>query len=483
MAGTAPAARGGACLVFLRSSVNENPDAPAREPITRVMGEMRTFSVIWLGQLVSSLGSGLTGFALPVWIYEKTGSAEAFGLLFFAATVPTVLLSPIAGALVDRWDRRMVLLASDALAALMTLFIGVLLYTGSFEIWHLVVISGLGSAVGTFQMPAFTASVSMLVPQKHFVRASGMMQTSDAVTGILTPLLAGVLVTTLGLWGVLAIDFATFLIAVGTLAAVRIPNPPPSPEPRRSVLREAHDGWVFVRGHRALLYLLIYFPIINMGQGMVNPLFSPMVLSFANPAQLGAVVSISSVGMLAGSLALSAWGGPARKVRAMVIGQMLGAFMLICMGLRPSLVLVASSMFLMLLFGPLSQGSSQAIWLSKTPRHMMGRVFAIRRMLALSTMPIAALASGPLAERVFNPLLMPGGALEHSVGRVLGVGPGRGIALLFVVVGVFVMVATALLYLSPRVRRLEDEIPDAAPARPAPEATPAPEPQPAAAGA
>ena len=217
---------------------------------------------------------------------------------------------------------------------------------------------------------------------------------------------------------------------------------------------------------------------------MVNPLFSPMVLSFANPAQLGAVVSISSIGMLVGSVALSAWGGPARKVRAMVIAQMLCAFLLVCLGLRPSLVLVTACMFLTLMLAPLAQGSSQAIWLSKTPRHMMGRVFAIRRMLALSTMPIAALASGPLAERVFNPMLMPGGSLEHSVGRVLGVGQGRGIALMFVLIGAYVIVATALLCLSPRVRRLEDEIPDAAPERPAaPEAASAPQPQPAAAGA
>ncbi|HYR12201.1 MAG TPA: MFS transporter, partial [Longimicrobium sp.] len=452
--------------------------------ITRVLGEMRTFSVIWLGQLVSSLGSGLTGFALPVWVYQKTGSAEAFGLLFFAATVPMVVLSPFAGALVDRWDRRRVLLVSDGLSALMTLAIAALLYTDTFRIWHFVLLSGLGSAVATFQMPAFTASVGMLVPKRHFARASGMMQTSEAVTGILTPLVAGVLVTTIGLWGILAIDVATFLIAVATLAAVKIPNPPPAPGPRQHLLREAHDGWVFVRQRPALLYLLIYFPVINLGQGMVNPLFNPMVLSFANPAELGAVVSISSVGMLLGSVALSAWGGPRSKVTGLVVGQGVCAFFLMCVGLRPSLVLVTVSMFLMLLLAPLSQGSSQAIWLSKTPQHMMGRVFAIRRMLALSTMPVAALACGPLADRVFNPLLMPGGALEHSVGRVLGVGPGRGIALLFVLVGLFVMAATALLYLSPRVRRLEAEIPDAAPARPAaPEAAPAPAPQPAAAGA
>jgi DHA3 family macrolide efflux protein-like MFS transporter len=464
--------------------VNDNAAAPPREPAGRVLAEMRTFSVIWFGQLVSSLGSGLTGFALPVWIYQKTGSAEAFGLLFFAATVPMVLLSPIAGALVDRWDRRRVLVWSDGLSALMTLAIAVLLYTGAFHVWHLMVISALGSAVGTFQAPAFSASVGMLVPQRHFARASGMMQTSEAVTGILTPLIAGVLVTVIGVWGILAIDMVTFLVAVATLVAVRIPNPPPSDAPRRHLLREAHDGWVFVRERPGLLYLLIYFPIVNLGQGMVNPLFSPMVLSFATPAQLGAVVSISSIGLLLGGVALSAWGGPARKVRGLVVGQILCTLCLVATGLRPSLPLVTAAMFVMLLISSVPQASSQAIWLSKTPQHMMGRVLAIRRMLALSTMPVAALACGPLADRVLNPLLVPGGALEHSVGRVLGVGPGRGIALLFVLVGAFTLVMTALLYLSPRVRRLEDEIPDAAPARPAaPEAAPAPGPQPAAAGA
>ena len=458
-----------------------NPTPTAREPAPRVLAEMRTFSVIWLGQLVSALGSGLTAFALPVWIYQETGSVEAFGLLFFAATVPSVLLSPFAGALVDRWDRRAVLVASDGAAALMTLVLAALLYTGTFQLWHLFVVSALGSALGTFQSPAFNAAVGMLVPQRHFARASGMMQTSDAVSGILTPLIAGVLVTTIGLWGILAIDFATFLVAVGTLAAVRIPNPEPSGEPRRSLLREAHDGWAFVRARPALLYLLIYFPIVNLATGMTSPLFTPLVLSFATPAQLGAAVSVSSVGLLLGGLALSTWGGPERKVRGLVMGQIASMGCIIAAGLRPSVPLIAAAMFLNLAVGSVAAACSQAIWLSKTPKHMLGRVFAIRRMLALSTMPVAALACGPVAERVFKPLLVEGGPLADSVGRVLGVGPGRGIGLMFVLIGAFVICMTLLLYANPRVRRLEDEIPDAVPPRPVPDPAPAPEPQPAAA--
>jgi DHA3 family macrolide efflux protein-like MFS transporter len=455
---------------------------PARAPLRQVVRDMGPFSVIWIGQLVSGLGSGLTGFALPVWIYQKTGSAEAFGLLFFAATVPTVLMSPFAGALVDRWNRKTVLIAADAIAAALSLVIAALVFTGTFELWHLFVISVLGAAVGTFSDPAFMAAMGVLVPREHFTRASGLMQTSAAVNGILTPLLAGVLVTTIGLGGILIIDFATFLVGVGTLARVRIPAPPRSDTPRRPLLREAHDGWAFIRARPGLLMLLLYFPAVNLVSGMANPLFSPMVLSFATPAELGLVVSLASVGMLAGGVLLSAWGGPKRRMRGLVIGQMLGAVCLALTGLRPSLPLVAAAMFASMVLGPTAQACSQAIWLGKTPQEMMGRVLAIRRMLALSTMPLAALACGPLAERVFNPLLQPGGALAGSVGRVVGVGAGRGIGLMYVLIAGCILVLTALLYAHPRVRRLEDEVPDAAPARPAPgPAVPAP--QPAAAGA
>jgi MFS family permease len=440
----------------------------ARVPLRQVLREMRTFSVIWIGQLVSGLGSGLTGFALPVWIYEKTGSAEAFGLLFFAATVPNVLLSPFAGALVDRWDRKKVLIISDAVAALMSLVIAALVFTNTFAVWHLFVISVIGSSVGAFADPAFSATIGLMVPRQHFTRASGLLHTSSAANGILTPLLAGVLVSTIGLGGILVIDFATFLVGVGTLAAVRIPNPPPSDQPRRPLLREAHDGWAFVRARRGLLLLMFYFPFVNLLTGMVNPLFSPLVLSFATPAQLGLAVSMSSVGMLLGGVLLSAWGGPQGKVRGLMAGQILGAFCLAFIGLRTSLPLVAAALFFSMLFAPTAGSCSQAIWLSKTPPEMMGRVLAIRRMLAFSTMPVAALLCGPLADRVFNPLLMPGGALAGTVGRVVGVGPGRGIGLMFLLVSTLMIIITALLYANPRVRHLESEIPDAAPAHPEP---------------
>jgi DHA3 family macrolide efflux protein-like MFS transporter len=173
---------------------------------------------------------------------------------------------------------------------------------------------------------------------------------------------------------------------------------------------------------------------------------------------------------------LSAWGGPESKVRGLLVGQMLGAFFLAFIGLRPSMPLVAAALFLSMVIAPTAGSCSQAIWLSKTPPEMMGRVLAIRRMLAFSTMPVGALLCGPLADRVFNPLLMPGGALAGTGGRVVGVGPGRGIGLMFLLVSTLMIALTAALYAHPRVRRLEEEIPDAAPAHPAPAEPAEPEP-------
>jgi MFS transporter, DHA3 family, macrolide efflux protein len=435
-----------------------------REPLGRALAGMRPFLLLWAGQLVSGLGSGLTGFALPVWVYQRTGSAEAFGLLFFAATAPAVLVAPLAGAIVDRSDRRRVLIATDAASAVLTAGIAVLVLTGSFRLWHLMAMSAAASALGSFQYPAFAAAMGALVPKRHYTRAAGLLQSGDAAVGILTPLLAGVLVTTVGLAGVIAIDVATFLVAVTTLVLVRIPPVEPVEGPRPALWADAREGWRFVRARPGLLLLLLYFPVVNLGSGMIHPLFGPLVLSFATPAEMGALLSFASVGMLIGGLALGVWGGPERRVRGLVVGQALVCVCLAVVGLRPSLPLVGAGLFLSFLLAPAAQACSQSIWLSKTPRAMMGRVFAIRRMLAMSTTPIAALASGPLAERVFNPLLLPGGALAESVGRVLGTGPGRGIGLMFVLIAAFVLAATGALYLSPRVRRLEDEIPDAAPA-------------------
>jgi MFS family permease len=440
---------------------------------------MRGFSVLWAGQLVSMVGSGLTGFALPVWFYQRTGSAEQFAFLIFAGTVPALLLSPFAGALVDRWDRRTVLVLSDAGTALMTLVMAGLFFTDSFQVWHLFVVSVLGSAIGAFQDPAFHASVAQLLPQRHFARASAMMQTSAAASGVLAPAMAGALVTTIGLGGVLMIDFATFLVAVGTLAAVRIPRSPrggeDEPHAEPSLLREAAHGWRYVAARPGLKGLLLYAVAVAFVMSTTNVVLQPMVLSLASVGALGLVSSLSAVGMVLGGTVVTVWGGPKRRVRGLAASNLARAAALVVAGATASVPVIAAALFVIMLLLPISSAAAESLWMSKTPNHLQGRVFAIRRMITLAGTPLGILLAGPLAERVFEPLLAPGGALAGSWGRVIGVGEGRGMGMMLILLGTLFAAATLAMYLSPRVRRVEDELPDAAFApEPEPELPPAP---------
>jgi DHA3 family macrolide efflux protein-like MFS transporter len=427
---------------------------------------MTAFLVVWAGQVVSVLGSQLTGFALAVWIYQQTGSATLFALITLVTTVPGMLLLPFAGALVDRWDRRWAMILSDSGAGIATLALALLIWRGRLELWQIYVLMSVISCFSALRWPAFTAATTMLVPSRHLGRAAGLNQLGEAAAQILSPLLAGALVVTIGRQGIVLIDFASYLFSIATLLAVRIPRPPAvtggeGAPAKGSLWQEARSGWSFIRQRPGLLAVLTLFAVTNSGMGLVQVLLSPMVLSFASPAVLGRVLTVAGCGMLVGGLVMSAWGGPRRRVAGILGFLLFQGLILPLGGLRASAVLIAAGAFLYLLAMPVLVGTSQAIWQSKVPPGLQGRVFAVRRMVAISTLPLVYLSAGPLADRVFEPLMAIGGPLAGSVGLLIGVGKGRGIALMFIVTGVFIVLAVAAASRFPRLTRLESELPDA----------------------
>jgi len=269
----------------------------------------RTFLLIWFGQLISLTGSGLTGFALGVWVFQHAGSVTQFALISLFTTLPGIVFSPFAGALVDRWDRRWAMILSDAGAALSTLSIALLLSAGWLKIWHIYLLMAISSTFSAFQWPAYSAATTLLVPKEHFGRAGGMVQISEAVAQIASPVIAGVLIGVIQLQGVILIDFATFLFALTTLLLSRIPRPERTAEGKAgqgSLLREAAYGWTYIVARPGLLALLLYFATINFTSGIVSVLFTPLVLSFTTAAILGTILSVGGVGFLSGSLAMSA---------------------------------------------------------------------------------------------------------------------------------------------------------------------------------
>ncbi|MCP4901266.1 MAG: MFS transporter [bacterium] len=425
--------------------------------------EMRGFVVVWLGQLFSLVGSGLTAFALGLWVVERCQAATPFALIALFTVLPAVALAPVAGVLADRCDRRRVMLLADSAACLVTLGVAGLLVTGSLEVWQVYVAAAAGGICTAFQQPAYLAATSQLVPQQQLGRAAGMVEIAQAASDILAPVLAGVLVVFIKVQGVVLIDLATFLFAVGTLVFVRFPEvqrrsvtEDASPDSCGTWLREAAAGWTYIIAHPGLVALLMFFAVSNFASGIIGALLVPMLLTIASVGLTGTAISLAGAGMLTGSLVMSLWGGPKRRIFGVLGFDLMKGLGIIIMGLRPSVWLVAAGAAWAHFSIPFVNASNQAIWQAKVPTEIQGRVFATRHMIARAAMPLAFLIAGPLADGLFEPLMANDSALAKSIELLIGSGTGRGMGLIFILMGGLIMLASVIGFLTPCIRQVED---------------------------
>jgi MFS transporter, DHA3 family, macrolide efflux protein len=425
---------------------------------------LATFTLIWFGQVVSMIGSSLTSFALGVWLYQTTGSTTSFSLIYFFAELPAILVAPIAGVVNDHWYRRWVLIFSDSGSGLSTLAIAIMLWSGKLEIWHIYLATLVSSICKGFQQPAYYTTPTLLVAKKHFSRANGMIQLGKAVGQLFSPILAGALVKSIQVQGVILIDFATFIFALLTLLVARFPKYFRSSKGNAKLgmyWRQAIYGWNYIVMRPGLLMLLMFFFVTNFAIGLAQVLITPMVLSFTNALVLGKILSIGGSGWLLGGIVMSIWGGPRRRIYGVFGFEILLGLSILIAGLQPSEILITVAAFIFFFSVPIVISSANAIRQTKVALDVQGRVFAIWGAIAWLSFPLAYLVAGPLADRVFNPLLVTGGLLADSVGLLIGVGAGRGIGLLFIVLGLFIISVTVAAYHYPRIGLVEDELPDA----------------------
>jgi len=430
------------------------------EPLRRT--SMRSFFVVWAGQLVSITGTTMSAFGLQLFVYSETGSVTRLTFVALAATIPAVVLAPVAGSVADRLNRRLVMLASDTLGGIATMGLFWLHVTGNLQIWHIYVAALAGSVANTFQEPAWQASIPVLVPKAQLARANGLVQLNQGVSIVLAPAMAGALLATFGLGGVLIADTVSFLAGVGTLAAVRFPPFRARDTGARSVRDDASFAWRYLRERPGLFGLLWIYSGVNFMLSMTNVLIIPLILSFSTEATAGTILSLAGFGAVVGSVAVGALGVPKRLLPTIMGGIFLTGIILVLGGSRASLAIIGTATVLLLLLNPIVNSASQVIWQTKVEEGVQGRVFSLRRMIGQAVSPMAILLAGPLADHAFEPLLAPDGGLAGSVGALIGVGPGRGIGLLYVVAGLGTMVLAVVGWSRRHIRNIETELPDLA---------------------
>ncbi|MBZ0275782.1 MAG: MFS transporter [Anaerolineae bacterium] len=427
---------------------------------------MRAFTLVWFGQLISLLGTGMTQFAITLWAWELTGQATALALVGFFTFGPVVIFSPIAGALVDRWDRKLVMMLSDLAAGLSSIIILILYTTGNLQIWHLYVTGAFTGIFQSFQFPAYSAAISTMIPKDQYARADAMLGLAEAVSTVFAPIIASALLVTIKLNGILLIDITTFVFAVSTLMVIHVPAPPVTEagrESKGSLWKETIYGFRYIFQRHSLLGLQLTFFFGNLLSSMALVLFAPMILArTGNDAiLLGQLQSIFGVGGVLGGLFLTAWGGPKRRVYGLLTGWLLSSlFGVVVLGLGRELIGWGIGSFAVTFFIPLINGSNQAIWQAKVAPDVQGRVFATRRLIAQITAPAAMLIAGPLADQVFEPGMMAEGSLTGLFGGLVGTGPGAGMAVIFVLTGLGTVLICVIAYALPVIRNAELLLPD-----------------------
>lgn len=365
---------------------------------------MRGFTIIWLGQVVSLLGSAMTWFAFTIWAWEKTGKASALATISFFAFLPAVLLTPIAGAFVDRWNRKLVMLLSDSATALGTLTIFLIYTFGDLQIWHIYFVGILAGFFTAFQYPAYAAAVTTILSKEEYARAQGMLGSARALSGILAPIFAAALLVPLGLSGIMLIDLSTFIFALGTLLVIHVPRPELTElglQSKGTLWQEIVFGFRYIRERQSLRALTILFMIAGIFLAVGATLMAPLVLSLTqnNESALATVQSTGAVGGIAGGVILSLWGGAERRIHNVLLGGA-GACLLgiLWLGSTQAVMLWAIGSFFFAFFEPFVEGGNIAIWQTKVEADVQGRVFSARHLLVQLPYLFGILTAGYLAE-------------------------------------------------------------------------------------
>lgn len=436
---------------------------------------MLAFVVIWLGQIVSILASAMSQFGLTIWMYQQTQSATAMGLLQVFFITPFLIMSPLAGVWVDRYNRKLMMMVSDLAAVTATFGIFLLYATGNLQFWHLYVAAVLNGIGNTFQWPAYSAAISTLVPKEQLGRANGLTSLMEAGPGVLAPALAGALLPVVGLTGLLFFDFITFFVAIGSLAFVIIPQPERSVEGLQADeggwLQQAAFGFKYIFVRPSLLGLQMIFFFGNLFSGMVFTVMAPMLLARTGQDSVvfGTVQSMFAVGGILGGVLMSLWGGFKRRVNGVLLGWLVTSLAAVWLGLGQSLTIWIPAAIVSMLVSPLINGSNQAIWQSKVAPDLQGRVFSARRLIAWFSNPLSPLLAGTLADFVLEPAMRVDGSFSRLFSGWVGNGPGAGMGLLMVFCGLAGCLIGLGGYLIPVIRQAEDLLPDHAPLAPADE--------------
>jgi MFS family permease len=415
------------------------------------------FLLIWAGQFLSIIGSGLTVFALGVYVYQLTGTASSYVFILICAFLPPILLKPYGGILADRHDRRIMMIFGDLGSTAGLLFIFFMLLKGDLQLWHIYLGISVSSVFSAFQEPAYKALITDLLPVDQYARASGLMQLASSARYLLSPFLAGILLSLFDIRFIFLIDVSTFLIASFIVIWIRkVLGAIPVRHQEGNLMEEFKEGIHEFSKDTGVLHLVFTVMIVLFFVGLLQSLFLPMMLNLASVKAAGISQSACASGMIIGSLFLGVFGSKKRHVTMLSVALFLSGLFFAGLGFSTNIVLITLAGFMFFATLPFINTPIEVLIRKNIDNKKQGRVWSIISMTTYLGSVIAFVVAGFLADDIFNPLLETDGLLADSVGSLTGTGAGRGIAFMFIVSGLMISVISFFVRNNGNIRKLED---------------------------
>ncbi len=418
----------------------------------------KSFYLLWLSDFIASIGHGISSFALSVYVFHLTNLATSVSMVMLAAFLPSLLLTPFAGVLADRYDRRLLLILGDGISGL-SIFIMFLLYRlANLTLWHIYVCVAFSSIFTSLIQPAMRATVTDLVPPENFTKAASLFQLSQGGKFLISPFISGLLMKYYNLSIPLLIDVLTIVFTILAVCIIRkqIGKPETKKIVTKKLKEDFMEGWTFVKDNQGILVLMLLVTGITFYLGFLQTLFTPMMLSIADEKTLGMVQSIAATGILISSVLLNMFHRVRNHLKMLSLALTLTGTLIILLGLTTNIMTILIIVFLFFCSLPPANASIEVLMRSAIPNETQGRVWGILSTISQTGYLLAYAVAGPLADLV-NPLFVANGKLSETIlGSIIGVGPGRGIGLLFVISGIFILIISNLIHRIHSIRVIQE---------------------------
>ena len=419
----------------------------------------KKYIIFWLSQAVSQLGSSMTSFALILWAYTMEGSAMMVSLMSFFNYVPFIIVSLFAGAFVDRHSKKNIMLISDTIAAVCSLFILMLTTGGGLQIWHIYVVNFIIGFMNSFQNPASAVAMGKIVPKDKLAQVSGMNSFSGNLITVISPVLSASIFAFGGLKFILLIDLLSFIVAfLVLLFVIKIPEDLPKQSDKSSIFEGCSEGFQYLKRNQGIFVIIITMALLNFFSRLTyENILSPMILARSgnNSVVLGIVNAVMGIGGIVGGMIVAAGKFSKNNVKMIYVSAML-SFLLgdVMMGVGRNVVFWSLAGLMASLPIPFINAGQNVILYKTVPENMQGRIFAVRNALQFSTIPIGILLGGFLADYVFEPLMLTNNAVTAPLHILVGTGNGSGMAVMFLCTGILGCLFSFISYRQKEIQKL-----------------------------